>query len=684
MKIYIFLGFMLFMSPFFSIMGQENRLGIGDIKEEAFVNLLDVDVTTASKVSEEIFDAPAIVSVITRLEIEKFGANNLLEVVERVASVYVTGSFFLPQNYISIRGDLSAEYNHHVLILINGRPSRETAFGGIDMPIFFGIPLGIVEKIEVIRGPGSVLYGTNAYSGVVNIITATKRNDKTLLQASIGSFGSRGLSAAKVRTKDDLQIQTGLNFFDQEGWDFSNIGEDIPFGADSIIPGDTLTQKMLQQNLGASIALRYKELTYNMLLTYSKQAHHGAAPFGSYPGAYTVLRNRNLVTLRLFADLGYNFKIIKDKFNITANATGNYSNNSLTTPTGLADIVTRDVLLEGTAFYHPSDKIGALLGSTIYFQNGAAQTGDDIGRGVPSYTEIWYSAYAQLTLKPFSNFDLKVILGVQLNKPANISLDFVPRAGIIIRPSKKVGYKFLYGEAFRAPFQGEQTIRDLPVIIGSNDLKPETVSTFEAQIFYYSPKIQLEGGFFHSTQRDIISRTTVILNDIVGFPPQLAVSSFQNNNRLILSGFEFEGKYAISDNLFLTGAATYQMNTLNDSIKGSTLVPNTLLKVGIFYTSNKYGLNLSIFDSYFSQPGKADEADKRNPEATAYNFITAKISIDIIKLFKIKRNSSIDIGFYGVNLLNENIRYPEYVRRNINTIPGRGGRSIYFNISYKF
>lgn len=666
------------------VFAQASKLGIEDLNTEVEDNIiLNVDVTTASKTSEQVIDAPGVISVITRAEIENFGANNLLEVIERATGIYTVGNFFLPQNYISIRGDLSAEYNNHVLILINGRPTRENAFGGIDNSIFFGIPMSVVDRIEIIRGPGSVLYGTNAYSGVVNIITESRKSDETTIEMLGGSFGTTGFSASKVRNKDALQTMFGVNFFDQKGWDFSNIGEDIPTPAGTV-PGDTLKQKMHQQNIGAFASLKHNSFSLNTMLTYTSQAHHGVAPLGSYPvPTLQFVRHRNVTSLRSFTDLGYGLKIVEDKLNIDFNLTHNFALTTLTTPNGLATVESRDFLFETTAHYNPSERLYMILGGTLYEQEGITETADDLDRGIPAYSELWGSAYFQFAYRFWKNA-IRIIGGVQLNKPADIDINFVPRLGLIFRPFKKIGIKALYGQAFRSPFQGEQTIKDLPVIIGSTTLTPEVIATVDAQIFYTSSALQASLTYFNSAESDLISRTSVEV------PGVGQVSSFVNQNQLKFNGVEAEVKGTLWKSVLFTGSYSYQENELNGKVKNHTLAPNTLIKTGIFYklsTKNRLGgSTIGVFNSYFSAAGKAPGASTRNPTADSFNFLTAKLQLNLFNLFNIKgvAQETLVLSTYGVNLLDEKIHYPEYVRRNINTIPGRGGRALYFSLKYSF
>ena len=75
------------------------------------------------------------------------------------------------QGALTMRGDATLGANNHILVLVNGRPIQESTHGGMIHPFLRSFPLASVKQIEIIRGPGSVLYGTNAYVGVINVIT---------------------------------------------------------------------------------------------------------------------------------------------------------------------------------------------------------------------------------------------------------------------------------------------------------------------------------------------------------------------------------------------------------------------------------------------------------------------------------------------------------------------------------
>lgn len=652
------------------------RLDVKDMSPVFTKDLINTNVSVASKSSESIYDAPGVVSVITNTEIQLFGANNLLEVLERVASIYHIGTYFAPNNVLTVRGDLATPYNNHVLILINGRPTRENLFGGIDYPIYLSMPLQAIERIEVIRGPGSVLYGTNAYSGVVNLITKEVVEDETQVGFEYGSFETFAFNALSTKIKDKLKVNTSVRYFGQKGWEHKAIGED----------GNPLDYTAGQNNIGGMLNLSYDKLNVNTFITYSSQANTGVLPSQTAGGAFFAYRNRSINTLRGFFDIGYQFKLT-EKLKVSTNATYNGMNTRFSNPSGDFVGKTQDLLLEATGFYNANKSLNIIFGTTGYLQGGLAEIGDDVGRGVKAYNKFWYNAYSQIDYRlPFKDkFKMKIIAGGQYNKPSDVDANFVPRLGLITDINESFGFKLLYGQAFRAAFEAENNLQDLPILTGNPRLIPEKVTTFDAQLFLGKDKYQLILTYFNSLQRDLIIQAAL----------PSGIISYENANNLRLEGLELEFKASIAQNFFFNGSMTLQKNELTETAskektKNYTLVPEAMAKFGLFYALQSKALSIGIFNTYFGDAGKITVADNvKNPDAKAFHYLTAKVNADLTKLFKSRiveelRSNKIILSFYATNLLNQKIYYPEFVRRNTNALPGRSGIALYASLHLQF
>jgi iron complex outermembrane receptor protein len=156
----------------------------------------EVNVVTAAKKPQKRSEAPAAVMVITPEEIKNSGARTIAEAVQ-----YKTGLNVVSQSGINIRGVGSGS---RILLLVDGARANDVFTGGFEDG--FERALTQVERIEVIKGPASSLYGTNAFAGIINIITK-KPQDNTgwALKAAGGNFATQNyeLLAGLEREKVD-------------------------------------------------------------------------------------------------------------------------------------------------------------------------------------------------------------------------------------------------------------------------------------------------------------------------------------------------------------------------------------------------------------------------------------------------------------------------------------------------
>jgi iron complex outermembrane receptor protein len=139
-----------------------------DLTQKSLEDLMNIDVTSVSKKAQKTSETAAAVFVISAEEIRRSGAQNipdLLRMVPGLDVAQINGS----QWAISARG-FNGQYSNKLLVLIDGRTVYNTVFAGVfwDSQI---VPLESIERIEVIRGPGAAVWGSNAVNGVINIIT---------------------------------------------------------------------------------------------------------------------------------------------------------------------------------------------------------------------------------------------------------------------------------------------------------------------------------------------------------------------------------------------------------------------------------------------------------------------------------------------------------------------------------
>ncbi len=647
----------LFWSNLNTLQAQE----LEECLEMSLEQLMLLDVETVSKSSEELTDAPGVITTISSQEIEMFGANNLLEVLERVTSVYMAGSYLFPQNVASIRGDLLTHYDNHTLVLIDGRPFRETVYGGINSSVYLCFPLAMIKRIEIIRGPGSVLYGTNAVSGVINIITKNASENTNSVQIGGGSLWTATQSISAGFQHGNLEVNSAISFSNEKGWELSAIDE---LGKDT-------TFHFGENNTGAVFNIKYKNLRINTGLFQSSQDNFGALPFWD---------KKRMEQNRVFGDIGYSLKL-KENWTCDFNLTGNYYSSEFKIIDQDWRTNSMDFILEACSHLDITDNIKWLIGGNIYAMTGEATQQFVAHKTIPEYDELWWSAYSQLDVRLLKW--VKLIGGVQINQAEGLNLDVVPRAGIILQPFEKFGIKALYSQAYRAAFEAENSINSTGVLIGNSDLDPEKVSATDIQIFYYSDKIQVGLTAFQSKQENLITR--------IPDPEGSTAATYINAGELELTGLEFDGKFGVNDDFYIITGASFLQNTKtngNEEIENYTTVPNTMIKLGLTYNF-EFGMRCGFYNSFYSaaediivrNPDRLDV----NPSAEAYNMATLNIRFDLNKtlnLSNLKQKMALDFYFY--NLFDQDVNMPEFSRGRINTLPTKQGLSFYAKFNFMF
>lgn len=684
---------------------QDSSSANADVFSMSIEDLMDVKVTTASKNAERIQDAPAAMSVMTAKEIEGFGALTLSELLNRLTSTYMVSTSFAPEGMLSIRGKQTEHYNTNVLILMDGRPVRESFHGGYNGIIYNMFPVSQIERIEIIRGPGSVLYGTNAYVGVVNLIT--KKGSDNAIQSTIryGTFNTVQALASVNKKVKDLEIGFGLNAMHSDGWDFSARGEaDVIRNkkntTDSVFKTPN-TIKRDDKGIGATLKLGYKGLTFNAFAAVNDWSTMGRITDWSKPYDFRIRNNR------VFADLGY-LKEINKIWSVSINGTYNYFDFK-SYSTGMQDDLTRrgssDGLVEITNYIKPAKNFNIVLGGLTNMQSGegvqptlwANGKNFDITHNanenpwvtVQKYDVIWNSAYVQADYTPWKF--MKLIAGGQVNKIPGFNADFVPRLGTVLYLNENIGAKLLYGQAFRSPSAFERSSYSPPSVYGNALLTPEKITTYEAQAFYTKSKLDITATYFYSHDGNKITRADVKDTLMIGGSKTVYSQKYVNSGYVVTQGVEVEAKVKAGKMFSIYGSSTYQTSRDNLERIDYDGMPNLMAKVGILFNYNNK-INAGLFNTYIGTGGNINKystsgavlTKMANPPVAAYNDMSLNVSANLKTILAIEKMPELLIQCYVTNLLDEKIYYAEVVRRNINSLPGRPGRAINVGATIKF
>jgi outer membrane receptor protein involved in Fe transport len=507
-------------------------------------------------------------------------------------------------------------------------------------------PVGILERIEVIEGPGSVLYGSDAFAGVINLITQKADGKSYHLSTAGGPSAAAATSMEVLYQKGDLGIVAAGQYHQMPQWDTLyrsfNTTTKLVSAKDTTLRND---------GEGGYLGIDYKGL--------------------SFMSSYTGLENPTFVRAipgdmrwkRGFADLGYSLKVSR-KWEMTFN--GTYTRMVQDDPE--YPNIHRDSyqgLVEWTNFYTFSDRdkltFGALVSHIGGTESDVSVTPNEI---VMHGSQSASGFYAQHEHKLTDS--LKVVGGLQANKIGKIGLNVVPRAGIVWNPAGNLTLKALYGGAFRAPSLDELYLNH-PGLKGNPNLVPEKVGTVDLQLSYQSNRVRAAIGYFHSAQSDSIVQNGAI------YPARY----LNLTSGVTFQGIEGEGKYYVHKNWFFLGSMLYQTNHDGLGVSNVTPVPNWSAKGGASYAADN-GFELSLFDAYDGLiPGYAMSV---NPSPDAYQSISLHGRYDLSKHLLKSDASGFALFLEGENLTNHQVWLPAWGSNTPQTIPAIRGRTLYIGI----
>ncbi|ELI5739775.1 TonB-dependent receptor [Vibrio fluvialis] len=248
-------------------------------------------VVTANRFEQKQASVLSATTVISRQEIEQYQANSLTEVLRRVPGVEIAQNGGRGHNAsVFMRGT----NRDHVLVLVDG-VRIDSAAGGVAINHF---PLGLVERLEVIRGPGAAMYGSDAVGGVINIITRSHRgNNLKQVTAGIGSNQTRkGDVVAKADVNEQGHLQLAAGFEKTDGYDIKSTQTGVDYGYESQNLMGGYEHRFNDNWLGYVSASWFdSDVEYNS----SGSVYHGFSDNQSFTGQlnYEGAKLKSLVTL---------------------------------------------------------------------------------------------------------------------------------------------------------------------------------------------------------------------------------------------------------------------------------------------------------------------------------------------------------------------------------------------------
>ncbi|MDI1276124.1 TonB-dependent receptor [Methylobacter sp.] len=512
-------------------------------KELAYLAAERQVVVTASKMEEHVDKTVATTTVITQDDIAHIGARNLLDVLRLVPGIGITQSQF-GWREIEVRG-VKTLASEKVQIMLNGHPLDHNLQNAGSTWVYDDLPVDTIKRVEVVRGPGSALYGANAFLAVINIITQNAKDlNGVQTSAGWGSFDTQQYRASWGKQFDNTaEAALHFNFTDTNG-------------INSPIPADSLSVQGLKSNAPGKSQLTEGRYDLEWQLGYQDFKLDGRyinKKAGTFFGVASILSDDRTQQdyNDYFLRLSRNWKI-KDNFTVDTQVfhdSFGFDNTWQVAPAQFSRFGLQDTRTGGEiqANYHINDAQTLISGFSYAKEqqgNLIDQAGPDPAHLVPvlstteERTRRRWGVYIEDVWDPLKN--IRLTLGARYDRYNDFGGTFNPRMGFNWEVIKNYSLKFSYGTAYRAPAFGELGLVNNPVLLGNPTLKPEEVKTFEAGVIAHPVTgLTTQATYYHSAINQIISVVSI----------SGSTSRYDNNGSLVAEGVELEMRYDFDGNL---------------------------------------------------------------------------------------------------------------------------------------
>lgn len=654
-------------------------------------------ISIATGSSQPIVRAPAAATVITAQDIEAMGATDLDQILESVPGLHVSFSSLASDPIYSFRGIFTG-YNPQVLMLVNGIPITNVFVGNRGIG-WGGMPLENISRIEVIRGPGSALYGADAFAGVINVITKTAADiNGTEYGVRVGSLHTRdawlqhggklgpidaafylrdghtdgqnsvierdavyGTAASLAphsinASRDAVDFRSDLSY---EKWRFRlayqerkvGIGAGLAENIDpySRVPENRLYLDLTYQNANwapnwdVSAVVGYYDVKEEpgdpAYLLFPPGAFGGTFPNGVIGNPAHSERHSHASVSGFYTGIDHHRIRIGSGFRVEDLYKATESKNyNIVTVAGVGPVF---VPLPGMV-----DVTGDP--SLVYMQ--------------PHKRTLTY-AFVQDEWSLAKDWTLTA--GIRNDHYSDFGNTTNPRLALVWDAAYNVVVKAMHGRAFRAPNFTELYNMNNPVITGNPDLKPETIETNELAVSWQpTSDLQTSLSLFQYRMRDIIR--FVPNND------PATGSTAQNTGDQTGHGFELEAILKATRNSRLTGNYSVQHSIDQATGQDAGLAPHRRVFARAdwrFAPLWQLGTTVNYVADRKRQPG-----DTR-PQIPDYTTVD-------LTLRREQFAGNWEVRATVLNLLNRDAREPTFIPGNIPFDLPLPGRAFYVQLQH--
>ena len=506
-----------------------------DVYNLSLAELGQVQISIATGNSTSLDKAPATASVIYAAQIEAMGARTLDDVLETVPGLHISLSSLSRLDSVqSVRG-IHTGFNPQVLMMLNGVPIQVSVNGG--RPTLFRLPVASIDRVEVIRGPGSAIYGADAYAGVVNVITKDVASiEHTQLGGRTGSFNSHDIWLQTATEWHGVGIAFDVAYQETDGDSSRRVSADLQSALDAVLgthaslaPGALSTR---YQVMDTHLAFNTDQLQVNLWNWVTTNAGNGAGGAQALDPAghddSSLLMGDALYRLNKLSEhwkndirLSYLYFDTKAVFNLLPSGTvlpiGFDGNVDFGAPAGIVAFpngligrpaqTSKNIQFDLISTYDGFDSQRIRINIGAKRQGLTARESKNFGPGVldktplPAVvsgtltnvidTEFIFLADSSRTVRYVSlqdewrvtpNVDLTA--GVRYDDYSDFGSTTNPRIALVWTANESLTTKLLLGSAFRAPSFTELYNKNNPVSLGNTSLQPEQINTQELSLNY--------------------------------------------------------------------------------------------------------------------------------------------------------------------------------------------------------
>lgn len=510
--------------------GLQAQNGNGDLEsEEAALDLLKVfdeatEIATKSKLNADY--VPGMVTVLHGKDLQARGIETVWEALALVPGVQVFINSSGTRTVV-IRGVGRTFGSGNVKILLNGI-TVNSVFLATAYPVF-DIPVSVIDRIEMIRGPGSAVHGEFAYNGVINVVTRRGSNEVFFRAGSYDSYSGAGI-LSWANPENDLKINLNMAGLNTSGADVTS-GIDKLFGTAnqgvSNAPGPANEDR---ESYSLGMVLDYRNFSFET--QYLKEGH------GEYFGSGNVLpppedrivHNHSHLLLEarqkieITSTLQGQFKVGWMYYSFESDRGMSLPPGSVFYPNGIFSSTNyRETRINGggSLTWTGWDGHKILLGfdlsktklkdafniANFVPSTLAALPGFQRFEGSENFIEEGRERFrTSLTLQDEINYnaDLTFTLGLRYDHYDDVGDRLTPRAAGVYRLDEHHILKLQYAQAFRPPTFLEMFSKNNPTVTGNPNIKPAVIDTFEGGYIYKKAGIVFRSTFFYSVLQDLI------------------------------------------------------------------------------------------------------------------------------------------------------------------------------------